>query len=230
MGRRSKIVYGGAIYATVAKRLGHKTELVRDVCDTMWDLMVTLIADEKRVDVSGFGQFLASTNKHGDTRVLFRQDKHAIENVRRAIEHRTPRIRDKRKRKIMISGFEDETTPLTEHEEKVILPLFVRGFANHVGKQNAVTSTYVAKSINKMGHLVSGGRIRKLVNHIRRKGLVPLLVADNKGYWVSNDPKEVKEYLLGLQQREEAIRAMRIALRTQAKSKWPHLDFQTTNT
>lgn len=115
----------------------------------------------------------------------------------------------------MINGFSEETSPLTEQEKKLI-PIFVRSFFAHIGKENAVTSSAIAEGLKKNGRgSVSGARIRKIINYIRINGLVPCLVSNSKGYYISNDAAEIDAYIESLQDRCFAITAVAEALKGQ---------------
>ena len=122
----------------------------------------------------------------------------------------------------MITGSEEITCPLTDHEREVLLPLFIAGLSRHVGKENPVTSAEIIAAMGERGHKVSGGRVRKVINHIRIHALLPMVLADTNGYWVSDDMAEVALYVRSLKDREDAIRAMRVAIQQQAETKWQH--------
>lgn len=119
----------------------------------------------------------------------------------------------------MITGFEKETEPLTELEEKVLLPIFVKGLIGKIGPGKSVTAAKISEKLKAILEgvqtasgkpvKVDGPRVRKIINHIRVNNLVPGLVATSKGYYVSRDPAEVIKYIQSLQEREAAIRAVR---------------------
>ena len=104
----------------------------------------------------------------------------------------------------MITGFEDQTHELTEYELSLI-PMFVRRLEKKIGVENAVTSTHVVRMFKEHGLKMSAPRFRKIINHIRINGLVPMLIASSKGYYVAKDKAEVKEYLDSLKQRINSI-------------------------
>ena len=115
----------------------------------------------------------------------------------------------------MITGFDNETAPLTDYEEQTLLPIMVRCLSLKRGKDNAVTNTYICSRLKDRGHKVSGARIRKLINHIRINGLVPRLIATSDGYYIATDNREMESYIDSLRGREEAIRAVREAMERQ---------------
>ena len=108
----------------------------------------------------------------------------------------------------MILNFEEYTHDLTEYELSLV-PKFVNSFQSKVGKEHAVTAKMIEEKMTVAGHKVSGPRIRKIVNYIRNMGLVEGLVASSSGYYISNDHKEISDYIQSLEGREGAIRVVR---------------------
>ena len=117
----------------------------------------------------------------------------------------------------MLKGFEIETAPLSP-EELVLVPAFVRGFSTKIGKDNAVTAGKIASGLRNQGHNLSHARIQKIIHHIRVNGLVLGLVATSSGYFISEDPKVIEDYLQSLMGRERAIARVREALQSQLNS------------
>lgn len=107
----------------------------------------------------------------------------------------------------MLPGFENITADLTEYELGLV-PVFVKGFSCKIGAENAVTSSQILERLGSR-YKLSGARVRKIVNHIRNKGLVPGLVASSSGYYVTNDPEELKRYIDSLDGRESEIRRIK---------------------
>uniref|UniRef100_A0A6M3IUP4 Putative endonuclease n=1 Tax=viral metagenome TaxID=1070528 RepID=A0A6M3IUP4_9ZZZZ len=108
----------------------------------------------------------------------------------------------------MIDLFEDITYELTPYELEQVA-LFVTSFQKRVGKDKIISNAQIQAHYKKLGGPMSGVRVRKIINYIRNEGLVSCLVANSKGYYVSNDPEEVKRYINSLKQRERAIRDIR---------------------
>ena len=72
------------------------------------------------------------------------------------------------------------------------------------------------EGLENSGYVVGGSaRIRKLINHIRVNGLVECLMATSNGYYITEDPWEMKRYIESLQGREDAICAVKEAMREQ---------------
>jgi hypothetical protein len=106
----------------------------------------------------------------------------------------------------VLTGFEKHTAPLTEKELSFLLPKFLAGFEKRIGKDNAVTSTAIVESFkNRFNYKLSDVTIRKIVNHIRNNNLLPGLVACSSGYYVTNNPREVEDYIKSLASRENEI-------------------------
>lgn len=105
----------------------------------------------------------------------------------------------------MINGFENITQPLSEYEKNTLLPIFVKGLLKKVGHSNAVTNKHMVQGLKKLGHNVNDARVRKLINFIRNKNLIPGLIASSRGYYISNDPEEVEKYCESLAQRSNEI-------------------------
>lgn len=106
----------------------------------------------------------------------------------------------------MINGFEEETGPLTP-SEMMMVGWFATSFSYHIGENQAVTSSKIIRAYNSnhKDNLMSGPRVRKIINYIRTCKLVKNLVATSKGYYIENDPDKLKEYVNSLRQRADAI-------------------------
>jgi hypothetical protein len=107
--------------------------------------------------------------------------------------------------------FEHETRDLDAAELEV-LPLMVAGLRTKIVPENAITGGKIRTALQKRGIHLSGSRIQKIINYIRRHGLVDLLVASSKGYYVATSHEDVREYIDSLLHREAAIAAMRQAI------------------
>lgn len=115
----------------------------------------------------------------------------------------------------MINGFYEETKPLTEYEEKTLLPVMVKCLQRHIGIEAAISNRAMCEALEGKGYSTSETRIRKVINYIRVNGLVDCLVACSKGYYVASTRAEVQAHISSLQGREEAIKAVRNALEEQ---------------
>ena len=104
----------------------------------------------------------------------------------------------------MITNFETITYDLTDAEMKFI-PLLVAGFSRYT-KDNPIKEPDIVTRFNERnpGMKLTGARLRKLVNHIRVNGLLPL-IATSKGYYVSYDKTEVQAQIRSLNERANSI-------------------------
>ena len=117
-----------------------------------------------------------------------------------------------------VLNFEEYTHELTEHEFNVVLPLFIEALKLKVGKNKATTSTMIIKRLKeRKGINITGPRVRKIMHHITVMGLVPNLVASNKGYYVATTKKELEDYEISLMQRADSIYAKAKAINFQVK-------------
>ncbi len=117
---------------------------------------------------------------------------------------------------LMIIGFENETGSLTEYEQETLLPIMVKCLQRKIGRDNAITNRMMCSKMREYGYDLNETRTRKIINHIRTNNLISCLMASNNGYYVANDPKEIKDYIRSLKGRVEAILAVIEALQEQA--------------
>jgi hypothetical protein len=116
----------------------------------------------------------------------------------------------------MIKNFENETQPLSEYEKNVLLPLLIRGLETKKGNKNAVTNKYIVSAL-KPTYNMNEARVRKIINHIRTNDLIPGLIATSEGYFIAETEAELLEYEESLKGREDAIRAVRLAIARQRR-------------
>jgi predicted GTPase len=126
----------------------------------------------------------------------------------------------------MIKNFEFETQPLSDYEINKLLPLFILGLKTKIGKASSVTNSQIVTALKKQGYKIDSARVRKIINHIRVKGLVHGLIATNDGYYIATTEKELAEYEESLKGREDAIRAVRLSLSSQRKQMFPEVQRQ----
>lgn len=114
----------------------------------------------------------------------------------------------------MIKSFERHTKRLTDFERKEILPKVVTILSNRIGKDKALKNGTI---IGMLDNATTLPRMRKIINYIRRSGLVKGLVANSTGYYVAESEQELIEYEQSLEGRERAIRDVRLSIRKQRK-------------
>lgn len=124
----------------------------------------------------------------------------------------------------MIEGFEDFTAPLSEKERELVRPL-VLGLKTKIGKAMAITNREIQARMKEKGYSITGARVRKIINHIRWNDLVPNLIASSRGYYVSNDAKELKMYKESLKKRGESIIALAEKYKIITTAKQERLNF-----
>ena len=93
----------------------------------------------------------------------------------------------------MLKGFEEQTTELTEYELKNIVPILIQGFYTKIGKEKAVTNSFICENVNQNFALkqpLTEPRVMKCINYIRTKNLIPFLIATSKGYYVATTRQE----------------------------------------
>jgi hypothetical protein len=108
----------------------------------------------------------------------------------------------------MLKNFESVTHELTPFELECVEYLG-QWFMANTGKKNAVKNADIAKMIEKkFDKKIHDSRVRKVVQALRTNGL-PNLIASGKGYFYTEDIKEIEEWVISLKQRELAIRTIR---------------------
>ena len=117
----------------------------------------------------------------------------------------------------MIKGFSNETSPLNDYELRVLLPVILAGLKDKQGKRNAVTNGYIIGRLKQQDYRIDAARLRKVINHIRTNDLIPGLIATSEGYFLAEDEQELMDYEDSLRGREEAIKAVRLAIARQRR-------------
>lgn len=117
----------------------------------------------------------------------------------------------------MIKGFSNETSPLNDYELRVLLPVILEGLKDKQGKRNAVTNGYIIGRLKQQGYRIEAARLRKVINHIRTNDLIPGLIATSEGYFLAENEQELMDYEDSLRGREEAIKAVRLAIARQRR-------------
>lgn len=118
----------------------------------------------------------------------------------------------------MVKGFEKITADLNEYERTELLPIIVKCLKRHIGAENTIASTKICERMRQYGYKIGGVRLRKIVNYIRVKGLVPCLVASGNGYYVATTAEEVDDYIHSLDGRIDAMKAVRDSLQEQLQT------------
>lgn len=89
----------------------------------------------------------------------------------------------------------DISWTLTPHEENVLLPL-VAQMLNHRNKKNVFSNNDIRTTLLEFGEeKIHDSQIRKIVWHIRQRGLTSLLIANSDGYYKATNIGEVKTWI-----------------------------------
>ena len=122
----------------------------------------------------------------------------------------------------MITGFEKQTEPLTDQEREVFLPPIIKGLRVKVGKEKAVTNKDIVRGLKANCDIKIGeARVRKMINYIRNKDIIPCLIATSKGYYIAETKDEMLDYIDSLYGRVEAIEADALSMKRQMLARWP---------
>jgi len=99
----------------------------------------------------------------------------------------------------MIRGFEEYTHDLTSEElEKAI---HIADYLKDVKKEQAVSG----RKLTSIFGLTHDSRARKIINYLRTEGHVKGLVANNAGYYMTDDVEDLVRYRESLLARAAAI-------------------------
>ena len=114
-----------------------------------------------------------------------------------------------------ITDFEEETAPLDANEKKC-MAIIAKGLAKRLGKESVISNKEMCAAMNKAisdgvypalsrDYKLTGVRVRKIINQIRRDDIVPLLCATSTGYFVANTQAEAEIYIRSLKDRIGSI-------------------------
>ncbi len=84
---------------------------------------------------------------------------------------------------------------LSEYEENIILPL-VEKLLNHRDKEKVFSNSDIRNTLIEFGeYKISDADIRKIVYHIRQRGITSLLIANSNGYYKASNIQEVNDWI-----------------------------------
>ena len=122
----------------------------------------------------------------------------------------------------MITGFEEQTKPLTDQEREVFLLPIINGLRVKAGKEKAVTNKDIVRGLKANCDIKIGeARVRKMINYIRNNDIIPCLIATSKGYYIAETKDEMLDYIDSLYGRVEAIEADALSMKRQMLARWP---------
>ena len=93
------------------------------------------------------------------------------------------------------------------------------GLSTKLGKSSAITNKKICEVLTEKGYKLTDTRLRKIIHNIRAKDLVPLLIATSQGYYVSNDEKEIRDYIQSLSERINSISFIKQSIQRQWNNK-----------
>lgn len=112
---------------------------------------------------------------------------------------------------IMVNGFENETKKLTPTEIEFYVP-FIASMLKQTNDDKPITNKEIENALEFIYHLdTTSVRIRAMIHYIRKNKLVENVIANSKGYFVTNDIDKLNNYIISLQQRENSIREIRMS-------------------
>lgn len=115
----------------------------------------------------------------------------------------------------MIKGFEDYTHELTEYEQEWIIPILIDILSAAIGKEKAVTNKHIVETLRFVDLKSSGPRIRHMIHILRVSDRIVQLIATSDGYYITENPQELKDYQHSLDDRLRNIYQVRRAIKRQ---------------
>lgn len=110
----------------------------------------------------------------------------------------------------MITGFAKQTVRLSDYERSLIEP--IRLGLSLRDKTRRIKGAKICEEMKSKGYKINEERLRKIINYIRRHGLL-FIVGTNAGYYSTNNKKEMLEEIKSMEQRASAIQAAADGLR-----------------
>jgi hypothetical protein len=118
----------------------------------------------------------------------------------------------------MVTGFQKVTNELTHFEKATILPMIIESWRRKdPDKEEKILMKDMIKSVNtfcfnnniynyrllkngekrphKKTYHITGPRMRKVIHDIRTSGAIKNLIATSDGYFRSNDPKKIADFI-----------------------------------
>lgn len=93
-----------------------------------------------------------------------------------------------------ILHFEEETKDLSDFEKNKIVVIVTNLLSDAKGIDNMTSSKQLLDALAMRGIKSNDQRIRKIIQHIRKKHILRGLIATSKGYYLSTSPKEIRDY------------------------------------
>lgn len=84
---------------------------------------------------------------------------------------------------------------LNTHEKNILLPLVVQIMEHRDTKEKVFSNGKIRNVLKEFGEDISDAQIRKLVFNIRNNGIIDLLIANQDGYFVSNNIDDIRAWI-----------------------------------
>lgn len=113
----------------------------------------------------------------------------------------------------MVENFAPITDPLTDAELELVAPI-VAGLSRRT-EADPIKGAEICAAINAKYQLkfkFEESRLRKIVNHIRREGILPV-IATSRGYYTAQNIEEIRSQIASLTDRAAGILAAADGLR-----------------
>ena len=105
------------------------------------------------------------------------------------------------------------TDRLNEYERGIIVPLVCDMLRKSCGRP--LPSSVIAEGIRSRGFTVTTRCVRRVINHIRREGLVPCVASSPKGFFVASNEREITDCIYTLESLADSIQEVIEALKSQ---------------
>jgi hypothetical protein len=130
----------------------------------------------------------------------------------------------------MVTGFEQFSYELNQFETQHILPIVITKWQKRKSHFKKVSMKQMIDSVNQVcveqdircttgknkgkHYKIDGPRMRKIIHYIRVRGIVKDLVATSKGYFRSDDPQEIKNFIKSCRERANSFLEVANAMET----------------
>jgi hypothetical protein len=98
---------------------------------------------------------------------------------------------------------------LSSHEQNVLMPLVVGIMSHRNDKEKVFSNIKIRRVLKDFGQDINDMQIRKIVFHIRNNNIIPLLLANNEGYYIGTNIQQVNAWI---ETQEGKIEAMKLTL------------------
>ena len=104
-------------------------------------------------------------------------------------------------------------TRINDYERGTLVPLICEMLLKC--GSTPLPSKVICDGIRKHGHIATTRSVRRVINHIRREGLIHCVASSRNGFFVASNVNEISECIGTLESLNEAIQEVIYALREQ---------------